>query len=151
MTATLSAAFQRGNPRKAKWQGTTVHSVLRLPVSAGDVLRVERRSSSASRAQALKIATDRGELRANGIVVPVVAIWSHTAPPEAVLEVVGRRTRTVDIWNAWSFQGVDSSWLGNAGMVVESSDDSHLLRCSDGLGQVSFDDLVVHVTHERRS
>jgi hypothetical protein len=150
VTATLAAAFQRGNSRKTKWQGTTVHSVLRLQVSEGDVLRVSRQASSPARAQALKVATDRGELRANGIVVPVVAIWSHTAPAEAVVEVVGRRTRVVDLWNAWSFQGVDSAWLGNAGMLVESSGDSHLLRCSDGLGRVSFDDLVVHVRHERR-
>lgn len=150
MTATLAAAFQRGNARKAKWQGTTVHSVLRIQVGEGDILRISRRTSSPSRAQALKVATDRGEVRANGIVVPVVAIWSHTAPPEVVVEVVGRRTRTVDLWNAWSFQGVDSAWLGNAGMIVESTGDSHLLRCSDGLGDVSFDDLVVHVDHERR-
>jgi hypothetical protein len=58
---------------------------------------------------------------------------------------VGRRDKNLDIWNSWSYEGVDSSWLGNAGMLVESSATGYLLRCSDGLGDPAFDDLVVRV------
>ena len=101
--------------------------------------------SAADRSQTIKMAVDRGELRANGVVVPTVAVWSHTAPETAELDVVGRRAKSLDIWNSWSFEGVDSSWLGNAGILVESSATGHLLRCSDGLGDPSFDDLVVRI------
>ena len=141
----LASAFAKGGSRKVKYEGRTVHAYMRLPVAEGSRLTITRLRSSRTRAQALKIAADRGELRANGVVVPTVAIWSHSAPETAVVEVVGRRSKSVDIWNGWSFEGVDSSWLGNAGMLVESSGSSHVLRCSDGLGDVSFDDLVVRI------
>lgn len=142
---TLAQAFAKGSGRKTKWQGRTVHSFVRIPVTDGDRILVHRLRSSRVRAQAIKMAVDRGELRANGVVVPTVAVWSHTAPETAELDVVGRRAKSLDIWNSWSFEGVDSSWLGNAGILVESSATGHLLRCSDGLGDPSFDDLVVRI------
>lgn len=141
----LAQSFAKGSGRRIKWQGTTVHSFVRLDVSPGDRLTVTRLAASRVRAQALKVAVDRGDLRANGVVVPSVAIWSHSAPELAELEVVGRRAKSIDIWNAWSFEGVDTSWLGNAGMVVEDTDTGTVLRCSDGVGVPSFDDLVVRV------
>lgn len=145
MTNTLAAAFRAGNGRKMKWQGETVHSFFQLSVKEGDTLEVTRVDASPTRAQALKLAVDKGSLRANGVVVSPLAIWTHTAPEQVTLEVVGRRARSIDIWNSWSFEGVDSSWLGNAGMVVESTNDVHTLRCSDGLDEPTFDDLVVQI------
>ena len=141
----LAQAFAKGSARRTKWNGTSVHSVVRIDVSAGDRIAVTRVRSSRVRAQALKLALDRGDLRANGVAVPTVAIWSHTAPERAELDVVGRRAKSVEIWNAWSFEGVDSSWIGNAGIIVESEGGARLLRCSDGLGEPSFDDLVVRL------
>lgn len=146
---TLVEAFAKSNGRKAKVNGTTVHSFHRIDVGDGDLLTILRRSASRVRAQALKVAADRADLRANGIVVPTVSIWSHTAPTTVELDVVGRRARHVDIWNSWSFEGVDSAWLGNAGMMVETEGDRTVLRCSDGLGAADFDDLVVEITHNR--
>lgn len=141
----LAQTFAKGNGRKIKWQGEAVHSYLRVPVTEGDRITITRVRSSTVRAQALKVAVDRGDLRANGVVVPSVALWSHTAPETATLEVIGRRARSIDLWNSWSSDGVDSSWLGNAGMQIEPTHTGQLLRCSDGLGEPTFDDLVVRV------
>ncbi len=141
----LAQSFAKGSGRRTKWQGSTVHSVLKVDVSAGDRIVVERVRSSRVRAQALKLAVDRGDLRANGIAVPVVSIWSHTAPERVEIQVVGRRAKSIDIWNAWSYEGVDSSWIGNAAMLVEREGRGQLLRCSDGLGDPTFDDLVVRL------
>lgn len=142
---TLAEALAKGSGRKTKWQGRTVHSFVRIAVTDGDRIVIRRLRASKIRAQALKLAVDRGELKANGLVVSTVAVWSHTAPDTVTLDIVGKRAKSVDIWNAWSHEGVDSSWLGNAGILVESTGDGHLLRCSDGLGEPSFDDLVVRV------
>ena len=120
MSTSLAAAFRSGNGRKTKWQGDVVHSLLQLSVKDGDTIEITRLESSPTRAQALKVAADKGSLRANGVVVSPIAIWTHTSPEQVTLEVVGRKTRSVDIWNSWSFDGVDSSWLGSAGMIVES-------------------------------
>ena len=149
MTGSLASAFRNGNSRRTKWQGSTVHSVFELNVSDGDVVSIERLSASPTRAQALKLALDKGSFRANGLLLPSVAVWSHTAPAIVNLDVVGRRAHSVDVWNGWSFDGVDSSWLGNAGMIVDKLDDGFVFRCSDGLGQPTFDDLVVQVRVRR--
>jgi len=145
VTTSLAAAFRSGHGRKVKWQGKVVHSLLQLHVKEGDTIEVERISSSPTRAQALKIAVDKGNLRANGVLMPEAAIWTHTSPIVATLEVVGRKARSLDIWNSWSFDGVDSSWLGSAGMLVESVGNEHTLRCSDGVGDPTFEDLIVKV------
>lgn len=145
MSTSLAAAFRSGNGRKIKWHGDVVHSLLQLSVKEGDTIEITRLEASPTRAQALKVASDKGSLRANGVVLSPIAIWTHTSPEQVTLDVVGRKTRSIDIWNSWSFDGVDSSWLGNAGMLVESSDDEHTLRCSDGLGEPTFDDLVVKI------
>lgn len=145
MTASLAAAFRTGNNRKVKWQGKVVFSIVQLQAKEGDTIEVERVSASTTRAQALKIAVDKGNLRANGVLVPEAAIWTHTSPELATLDIVGRKARSVDIWNSWSFDGVDSSWLGSAGMLVETDGNEHTLHCSDGLGDPTFDDLIVRV------
>ena len=145
MTTSLAAAFRSGNGRKVKWQGNVVFSMVQLAVKEGDVIDITRVSSSPTRAQALKVAVDKGNVRANGVLVPTAAIWTHTSPEVASLQIVGRRARSVDIWNSWSFDGVDSSWLGSAGMLVSSDGDEHEFRCSDGVGDATFDDLVVRV------
>jgi len=145
----LAAAFQSGNGRRTKWNGSTVYSVVELDVTDGDKIEIERLSSSPTRAQALKLAIDKGSFRANGLLLPVVAVWSHTAPASVTLDVVGKKSRVVDLWNGWSFAGVDSSWMGNAGMQTEKIDDGLVVRCSDGVGDVSFDDFVVQVRVHR--
>lgn len=147
MTKTLAQAFRSGSGRKAKWNGQTVHSFHQISVKPGNTIEITRMSDSSTRAQALKLALDRGDLRVNGIVASSLSIWTHTSPSDVSIEVVGKKARTLDIWNSWSFDGVDSSWLGSAGMLVEDADngDGYILRCSDGLGEPTFEDLVVEV------
>lgn len=147
---TLAEAFRRGSGHKTEWGGQTVHSLVRLPVQDRTRINLTRLATSDTRAQALKISLDRGELRANGVLAPTIAIWSHTAPDSCTIDVVGKRARSIDIWNSWSLDGVDSAWLGQAGMLLESDGPRHVLRCSDGLGEPSFTDLVVRVEIERR-
>lgn len=149
MSTSLASRFRAGNGRKIKWQGNAVYSMVQLGVADGDIIEIARVSASTTRAQGLKLAVDKGNLRANGVLVPTAAVWTHTSPETAALQVVGKRARSVDIWNCWSFAGVDSSWLGNAGILVERAEGYHVLRCSDGLGDPTFDDLVARITVRR--
>lgn len=143
--ASLARLFTKGDNRKATWQSTTIYSYLRFSINPGDTLRLTRQRSSPTRAQALKLELDKGELRANGVLMHTAAIWSHSAPSEVTLEVVGRRAKSIDIWNAWSLGGVESAWLGNSAMTVTTEGTSHIISCSDGVGSVDFDDLVVQL------
>lgn len=143
---TLAQTWAATTNRKVRWNSLTVYSLARFEVSNGDIIKLQRIRSSTRRAQALKIGVDRGDLRANGLLAQTIGVWSHTAPEHTTIEVVGRRAKTIEVWNAWSVRGVDTSWIGNSGMIIESKGRSHRFRCSDGLGAASFDDLIVELT-----
>lgn len=60
--------------------------------------------------------------------------------------------RTLQLWNTWLVGDAHHAWTGNSGIVAEELDvpDDATRRvrlwCSDGLGDPSFDDLVLVVT-----
>lgn len=141
--ASLHELFERSESGVVEWRDRAVHAVLRFPVEEGSRIRLRRLASSKARAQALKIAVNKGEIELNGISAPVMAIWSHNAPVEVELRVLGRRATSVDVWNSWSLDGVDNSWLGNAGIVVQDHQGGHTLQCSDGVDDADFTDLVI--------
>ena len=81
-------------------------------------------------------------------------LWMDTATP--TIEVLCARVDDdgeLQISNRWRLDdGREDEWLNNYGMVVDSdTDDSFVLRCSDGFGAPSFDDLVVRIDHLRRA
>lgn len=143
--STLEQAWANTTNRKVNWKGHWVYSLARFEVSEGDVITVTRLSASLERAQALKVSVDRGDLRANGLLSNCVAVWSHTAPKVASIEVVGKKAKTIEVWNAWSVRGVDTSWVGPSGMVIDSKLNTHTLYCSDGIGSPTFKDFVVEL------
>lgn len=138
----LARSFQGGSGRKGKWNKQVVYSVYEVPVQTGDTIIIDRVSASDARAQAINLALDKGNLRANGVLMGTAAVWTHTSPTTCQLEVVGRKARSIDVWNGWSFEGVESAWLGQSAMVVEENGTEYTFRCSDGLGEPTFDDLV---------
>jgi hypothetical protein len=42
--------------------------------------------------------------------------------------------------------GVDTSWVGNAGIVTKAIPEGEILQCSDGFDIPSFSDLVVQIS-----
>lgn len=145
---TLAELFDKAGSDTVNHRGRVVRSLVRIPVRDGSRITVTRREVGSPRAQAVKLGLNRGVLDVNGRREPAVALWSHTAPEVVELVVRGKAT-TVEVWNAWSMGGVDSSWIGNAGIVSKATRSGQLLRCSDGAGPPSFDDLVVEVDVER--
>lgn len=145
MQLTLSEMFEQTESNAIEWRDHVVRAVVRLPVRDGDILRLRRLGSSRERAQAIKLALNSGSLRVNGLASQTLAIWSHTAPEEVEIQVEGRRAATLDVWNAWSLDGVDNSWLGNAGIIVQDHAGGHTMQCSDGVGDPDFADLVIWI------
>ncbi len=142
---TLSDQFADG-AETVVHRGRDVRPLLRLAVSEGTRVRIERIAARPDRRQALKLAAVNGLLEANEAVSEVISLWSDTSPIEVELTVLGAQVRRLEVWNAWDLGGLESAWLGNAGMIVET-DERHLaLHCSDGLGPPSFTDLQVHLS-----
>ena len=125
-----------------------VRSVFALPVAAGSMLRVRRTSVNGGRPQCLRLAA-AVDLRTNGRCARDLAMRSSTSPSSVDIVVDTYDTTVVYLWNTWTIDYVDHAWLGNAGMVIEadftSTNPIVRLSCSDGVGPVSFDDLVVSI------
>ena len=81
----------------------------------------------------------------NGFREPVISLWSHTSPEEVEFTVRGNEASVLEVWNGWSMGGVDTSWIGNSGIVTKTSSNGQLLQCSDGIGQATFSDLVATI------
>lgn len=142
---TLSDQFADG-AETVVHRGRDVRPLLRLAVSEGTRVRIERIAARPDRRQALKLAAVNGLLEANEAVSEVISLWSDTSPTEVELTVLGAQVRRLEVWNAWDLGGLETAWLGNAGMIVET-DERHLaLHCSDGLGPPSFTDLQIHLS-----
>lgn len=136
--------FEQTRSDVIDWEGHAVRPLLRFPVRPGATVRVRRLGSSPVRAQAIKLGLDRGNLAVNGLRSPSVALWTHTAPVDVELTVDGP-AKVLDVWNAWSLDGVDNSWMGNAGIIVEEHANGYTLQCSDGVDGPDFSDLIVWV------
>ncbi len=145
---TIAELLENSDTDTVNHRGRVVRALVRLPVGDGTAVTVERLDVSDTRPQALKLAVNEGTLSVNGHDAAVIALWSDTSPSTVELRVSGAST-TLEIWNAWSFGGIDSAWTGNAGIVTRATDDGTILQCSDGVGPASFSDLVVQVTIRR--
>lgn len=148
---TLAELFERERTDTVHHQGRIVRAIAHVPVVDGDRVTVRFLHVGDSRPQGLKLAVDHGELEVNGRRGAVVVLWASTCPPEVELVVHGDGASMLDVWNCWSLGGVDTAWIGNAGMVTRSISypDARIavhIRCSDGVGIADFDDLEVEVT-----
>ena len=142
--APLSDQFADG--AETVWYGgREVRPLLRLAVSEGTRVRVERINARPDRRQALKLACVDGLLEVDEAVSEIISLWSDTSPASVELTVLGARARRLEVWNAWDLGGLESAWLGNAGIIMEPSEHRLTLHCSDGLGQPTFTDLQVHL------
>ena len=126
--------------------GRDVRPLLRLAVSEGTRVRVERIGARPDRRQALKLAAVNGLLEVNEATSEIITLWSDTSPTDVELTVLGAQTRRLEVWNAWDMGGLESAWLGNAGMIVVPRERYLALHCSDGLGPPSFTDLQVRLS-----
>lgn len=147
----LAERFEQERTDTVRHHGRIVRAVAHLPVRDGDLVTVRFIHVGDARPQGLKLGIDDGELEVNGRRGPTVVLWAPTCPPEVELVVHGSGASVLDAWNCWSLGGVDTSWLGNAGMVTRTvaAPDTRAavaLRCSDGIGPADFDDLEVEIT-----
>ena len=142
---TISELYEESGSDTISYRGRVVRALVRIPVKDGSLVKVKRESVNSPRLQALKISVNKGAVDINGHREPVISLWSHTSPDEVEFTVRGREVSVLEVWNAWSMGGVDTSWVGNSGIVTKTSAKGQQLQCSDGIGQATFSDLVATI------
>ena len=143
---TTAELFEESNSDTLSYRGKIVRSIVRIPVADNSLVIVERISVASPRPQAIKLGLSNGGIDVNGYRGPEIALWSHNSPQVVEMKVRGDDATVLEIWNAWSMGGVDTSWIGNAGIVTKSSAEGEILQCSDGFDQATFSDLVVRIS-----
>ena len=142
---TISELFEESGSDTISYRGRVVRALVRIPVKDGSLVKVKRESVNSPRLQALRISVNKGAVDINGHREPVISLWSHRSSEEFEFTVRGREVSVLEVWNAWSMGGVDTSWIGNSGIVTKTSAKGQQLQCSDGIGQATFSDLVATI------
>ena len=101
-----------------------IRAIVRIPVRDGSLVVVNRLSVASPRLQAVKLALNSGVMDINGYRGPEVALWSHNSPETSEIRIRGVGATLLEVWNAWSMGGVDTSWIGNAGIVTKSTSEA---------------------------
>ena len=123
-----------------------MRAVVRIPITDNALVVIERLSVASPRPQAVKLAVNSGVMDVNGYRGPEIALWSHNSPEISEIRIRGAGASLLEVWNAWSMGGVDTSWVGNAGIVTKAIPEGEILQCSDGFDIPSFSDLVVQIS-----
>ncbi|MCY3968153.1 MAG: hypothetical protein OXE93_05770 [bacterium] len=144
-TSAFSQAFAEGIG-SLQYEGQEVRPLLLLAVNENSKIRVHRVGARADRRQALKLAAVNGTLELEGISAEIISLWCDTSPETVELLVQGPQVRRVEVWNAWDLGGLETAWLGNAGIILEATQKHLTLHCSDGIGPPSFSDLTVEIS-----
>ena len=144
----LSAMFAEQQTSKIEWDGP-LFSLYDFPVEATRLI-VEFDSVASAFRQGLRVKVRGGELEIDGVSASDFALWQDTAPSRVKIDIRwGRGKRLASGVELVEHNGVMHAWLGNSGMRVEEvAPGRYLLRCSDGEGEPTFDDLVAGVTVE---
>ena len=143
---TLTERFDAAGGQRVEHGDRLVKQLHRLQVKDGERLDVRFVSTNSERVQTLSLSVDGGGLEIAGEVNADVLLREDTAPETtSVICRTGGRA-TLDVWNGWiGSHDANHAWIGNSGMIIEGDEEHVRLRCSDGVGEVDFTNLVVEL------
>lgn len=144
---TLAARFQKSKGQPIELGSDSVWPMYQVQIAPGrHLLEIQRKSAKENPTQGLRLKLGSGELLINGQILSDVVLWADNSPDAIEVAIQAKKATVLKIWNVWSVEGTMHAWIGNAGMLVEESDGHLLFRCSDGIGEVDFSDLIVSAT-----
>lgn len=160
-SSTLARRFRSQRTDRIRLDGEEVFSKIEVPLAEPMLVEVAFESSRTDCAEGLNLYAPDASLTVTATDVTLaLPEWTHTdqlsllMPPESIVQLRCDPTSATHlvIWNTWMHEGTEHAWTGNSGMMIERLDpppgavERFRLWCSDGLGDASFDDLVVVVT-----
>ena len=145
--ATLDSLFWKSKGGAVEFRGRTVSRIFHRTVQPQEAVTVRFIRSTSQPSQGLLFRLPGGTLRILNQSVKDLSLWSDTFPGEDTLVCETKRPNTLKIWNAWrSPDGKAIYWIHESGILIEEpSPATVVLRCSDGIGDADFDDLVVEL------
>ncbi len=147
MNKTLSQLLAEARGAPIRFGDVEVRAIYEIDIRANSMMQVSFVHSTSAAPQALRVKAEGATLTVNAVTVKEAIYWTDTAPKDFDVSVVLTRTiGKLKMWNEWrSPGGLQNAWIGNAGMVVVDSGSELLLKCADGIGEPTFDDLIVQI------
>ncbi|MEW6352613.1 MAG: hypothetical protein AB1646_26500 [Thermodesulfobacteriota bacterium] len=139
-------AASKGEP--VEYKGKTVHQMAVQNVSGRGKVRARFLQAADAPVQGLLVEIEKGTILWNERERKLFGFWSDSvvegAEPEYKTLSEGSR---VKIYNAWREKGSGLVFARclHAGMLVKETGNRLILRCSDGIGEPDFNDLVAEV------
>ena len=147
MKKTLGSLFEEATGPTVEYEGLTVHGVVRRHVTKPGRFLVRCLKAVQEPIQSLSIDMDTGKLIVPSGESPRVLIRFDTAPDVVLVKYhPSRNGGDLVLYNSWVDEkdSIDA-WLNDSGMLVEETGNKMILRCSDGWGEPTFDDLIVEI------
>lgn len=152
MKKVLGELFMEAKSPTIEYKGVTVHAAVFRHVSKPGRFIVRFIKAKSVPIQALRINLKKGALTISELADvdpgdPKIILRLDTCPD--VVEVHYRPPRKggrLTFYNAWIDENDQiDAWVMHAGMIVEETEKKILLGCSDGIGEPTFDDLIVEI------
>jgi hypothetical protein len=156
--ATLTEQFDRSGSEPIIHEGKELYSSYWLPINEGATLQISISSFVREPVQGLRIVArarrgqpddSRCKVQLAGHIGTDFVLWTDTAPAHSELTIVAAPPGSqLGIWNVWRHPQHETMLYGlnNAAIEVVQEEQGKLrLRCSDGVGEPDFDDLVVEL------
>lgn len=145
----LADRFIAAGGAPIEFQGELAYWTYWIGVHTGSVVELQFLHCRPSPVQGMVLHAERCRLEAEGATGKAMVFWADTGPPRARIYVLAARSEArIGVYNVWRDPKYGSTMarLNNASMRVEKRDDFTRLRCSDGWGDATFDDLVVEIS-----
>jgi hypothetical protein len=152
LAQTLAELFIQKKGEPIEVNGKKIVMSHRIEVSKGQMLKIEFLNSENKYRQGIEFSVDKrkGQVEINGEVLTAPVLWVDTAPKTVAVKCLPKKSSgQINIWNVWNYTGEDriDAWIGNAGMFVEEICENEIvLHCSNGIGELNLNELIVKVT-----
>ncbi|MCG1021456.1 hypothetical protein [Sutcliffiella horikoshii] len=146
----LGEMFIKNKGEALNINGSQVVMSKRFEVKLGQDIKIEFISCRNEYRQGIELSLDKrkGYIEINSQRIKSPVFWQDSAPSSFIIKCFPHnQVGQLNLWNIWDFDGGVEAWVGNAGIIVEQEDDNNFLfRCSNGIGDIDFNDLVFRLT-----
>lgn len=152
MKASLSAMFIEHKGKPLNIDGNQVVMSHKVEVVKNQEVRIELISWKSEYRQGIEVSLDtrKGMVEVNGEKLSDPIFWTDSAPRCFAFKCHPRKAighlNILNIWQHRDSEGRIDAWVGNAGIIIHQEEEgSFLFSCSNGIGEVHFDDIVFRI------
>lgn len=146
MKKTINELLAEAGGQPILYGGKQVRGSHKMEVPASHDVQLRFLHASAARRQGLSVKVDKGAFAIAGAAGKSFILWADSAPDIILMQNNSRGPAAIHLYNSWSTPGGGTdAFIGNAGIIVDVQGGKTYLRCSDGLGEATFDDLAVEI------